>query len=298
MNLSSFGMDSSTMSGTLECKLHAACDAGGGGFRQVTLWAEDLAAHPGGVAEAVRMVRASGLRVTGLQVLRDAEGLDGAAREHKEGIARQLLQLCRTVGAPLLLACSSTSPQSAGDVETIARDLSWLAQLAGPFGVKIGYEALSWGRHVNVLEQAWEVVDLAGHANLGVVVDAFHVLARPGKLDCLDEMPSQKIFLVQLSDFLGPVPVSDAERINVARHQRVFPGLGDHSEALAGLLRLLDSAGYRGDYSFEVANDDYLQLPAAAVAQYAHASARWVAGQVLPRGLAMRRRATTAQAML
>lgn len=298
MNLSSFGMDSITMSGTLECKLHAACDAGDVGFRQIMLWAEDLAAHPGGVLEAVRMVRASGLRVTGLQVLRDVEGLDGAAHEHKLGIARQLLQLCRLVGAPLLLACSSTSPHASGHVATQARDLAGLAQLAVPFGVKIGYEALSWGRHVNALEQAWEVVEQAGQPNLGVVVDAFHVLARPGSLDCLDEMPSQKIFLVQLSDFLGPVPVNDAERIAAARHQRVFPGLGDHSQSLADLLRQLDRAGYRGDYSFEVANDDYLQLPPAAVAHYALASARWVTDQVLPRGLAMRRRTASVQAML
>jgi sugar phosphate isomerase/epimerase len=188
------------------------------------------------------MVRASGLRVTGLQVLRDALGLDGAAHAHKLGIARQLLQLCRLVGAPLLLACSSTSPHSSGHVATQARDLAGLAQLAVPFGVKIGYEALSWGRHVNVLEQAWEVVELAGQPNLGVVVDAFHVLARPGSLDCLDDMPSQKIFLVQLSDFVGPVPLDDAERIEAARHQRVFPGLGDHPASLADLLRRLDRA--------------------------------------------------------
>lgn len=295
MNLSSFGMDSSTMSGTLECKLHAACDLG---FRQMMLCATDLAAHPGGVADAVRMVRASGLRVTGLQVLRDVEGLDGAAHEHKLGIANQMLQLCRLVGAPLLLACSSTAPQASGDVATQAHDLAGLARLAVPFGVKVGYEALSWGRHVNVLEQAWEVVELAGQPNLGVVVDACHVLARPGSLDCLDDMPSQKIFLVQLSDFLGPVPVNDADRIGAARHQRVFPGLGDHSTSLADLLRRLDRAGYRGDYSFEVANDDYLQLPPVAVAHYALASARWVTDQVLPRGLELRRRTARAQAML
>lgn len=299
MNLSSFGMDSSTMSGTLECKLHAACDAG---FTQMMLWAADLGAHPGGMKEAVRMVRASGLRVTGLQVLRDYEGRDGAAHAHKLYIARQLLQLCQMVGAPLLLVCSSTSPDATGDTSALAGDMARLAELAAPFGLKIGYEALSWGRHVNVLEQAWEVVDLAEHPNLGVVVDAFHVLARSdqhgGHLDCLDDMPSHKIFLVQLSDGLAPMPVIDGEWREMARHERVFPGQGVHADALTDLLRRLDRAGYRGDYSLEVANDDYLQLPPAAVAHDARASARWVTEQVLPRSLAMRRRTATAQAML
>jgi 2-keto-myo-inositol isomerase len=299
MNLSSFGMDSSTMSGTLECRLHAACDAG---FTQIMLWAADLGAHPGGVKEAVRMVRASGLRVTGLQVLRDYEGRDGAAHVHKLDIARHMLQLCQIIGAPLLLVCSSTSPHATGELPALAADMGRLAGLAAQFGVKIGYEALSWGRHVNMLEQAWEVVDLAEHANLGIVVDAFHVLARSDKhggiLDCLHDMPSHKIFLVQLSDVLAPMPGVDAERREMARHERVFPGQGVHADALAGLVRRLDRAGYRGDYSFEVANDDYLALPPAAAAHDARASARWVADQVLPRGLAMRRRTATAQAML
>jgi sugar phosphate isomerase/epimerase len=287
MNLSSFGMDSITMTGTLEGKLHAACDAG---FTQLMLWAQDLAGHPGGVPEAVRMVRASGLRVTGLQVLRDYEGQDGSPHAHKVEVAAQLLRLCQMVGAPLLLACSSTAPHGASDAPALARDLSRLATLAAPLGVKIGYEALSWGRHVNQVDQAWDIIDLAGHANLGVVVDAFHVLARPGGLDCLDDIPSRKIFLVQLSDFLAPALDTDAERLDTARHQRVFPGQGVHSDALAELLRRLDRAGYRGAYSFEVANDDFLQLPPAVVAHYAHTSARWVTGQVLRRRPEMRRR--------
>ena len=51
------------------------------------------------------------------------------------------------------------------------------------------------------------------------------------------------------------------ERIETARHFRVFPGEGVHSESVAELVRALDAMGYRGDYSFEVFNDDYRQLP-------------------------------------
>jgi len=50
--------------------------------------------------------------------------------------------------------------------------------------------------------------------------------------------------------------------------------------------------GYRGDYSFEVFNDDYLQLPPRAVAGRARSSAKWVTDHVSRRSLPVRRPAT------
>lgn len=280
MNLSSFGMDTVSMTGGLAARLHAACDAG---FSQIMLWAADLAGHPDGMREAARLVRASGLRVTGLQVLRDVEGQGAPLRDFKLAMAGELLQLCVAVGAPLLLVCSTTAPHASGAPDLLARDLAQLATLAEPLGVKIAYEALAWGRHVNQLGQAWDVVEMSGHANLGLVIDAFHVLARATDLHCLNDIPSHKIFLVQLSDFLLPTLDTDDDRLHTARHGRVFPGAGSHSGALADLLLRLDHGGYRGDYSFEVANDDFLQLPPAVVAGYAYRSARWVIDQALRR---------------
>lgn len=42
-----------------------------------------------------------------------------------------------------------------------------------------------------------------------------------------------------------------------------------HSDELADLVLRLDKIGYRGDYSYEVFNDDYQQLPLNVVAQRA-----------------------------
>ncbi len=285
MNLSNFGLDSITLAGPLESKLAAAKAAG---FSQITLWATDLADYPGGVADAVRVVRASGMQVTALQVLRDYEGLSSSLHQYKLDIAKHLLQACKAVGAPLLLVSSSTSAHASGELPLIARDLAKLATLAVPLGVRIGFEALSWGRHVHHTDQAWEVVEMADHANLGIVLDTFHMLASGLDADGLADIASDKIALVQLSDFMWPGISSAEERMDTARHLRVFPGEGAHSKELSDLLRRLDRSGYRGDYSFEVANDDYLQLSPQVVAQRAHASAKWVTDQVLRRSLQVR----------
>jgi hypothetical protein len=54
------------------------------------------------------------------------------------------------------------------------------------------------------------------------------------------------------------------------------------------MVRRLHRGGYRGDYSFEVFNDDYLQMAPAVVAERARRSAKWVTDQVLRRGLRVR----------
>ena len=60
-----------------------------------------------------------------------------------------------------------------------------------------------------------------------------------------------------------------------------------HSEATADLVTRLYKLGYRGDYSFEVFNDDYQQLPLPTVAQRAWKSAQWLGEDVLRRSVPM-----------
>ena len=56
-------------------------------------------------------------------------------------------------------------------------------------------------------------------------------------------------------------------------------------------MRRLDDMGYRGDYSFEVFNDDYKQLPLPMVAERARRSVKWITDRVSRRSLPARRAA-------
>jgi sugar phosphate isomerase/epimerase len=282
MNLDHFGMDTITLAGTLKSKL-AAMKAGG--FRQVMLMAPDIAGHPGGEQAAVDEVRESGLRPTGFQVLRDFEGLSGHLHDYKVGIAKAMLTMCRALGSKVLLVCSSTSAHASGDDDLIVRDLRKLAMLALPLGIRIAYEALSWGRYVNAFPRSWELVAAADRSNLGLALDSYHILARESAFDALEEIDPSKIFLVQLSDFLWSEIRTPEDRVETARHYRVFPGEGVHNTQLAELVRQLDAMGYRGDYSFEVFNDDFKQMPLALVVERARQSAKWVTDQVSRRTL-------------
>ena len=278
--MAGFGMDTITMAGTLEAKLAAMK---GAGFSQVMLMARDLVSHPGGVAGAVAAVKASGLRPTGFQVLRDFEGLSGHLHDYKIDIAKSMLEMCAATGSKVLLVCSSTSRHATDDVHALARDLKKLAMLAIPLGIQIAYEGLSWGRNINEFTTAWDVVCLADCPNLGIGLDSFHIFASKTPLDSIDELDPQKIFLTQLSDFMWNETPTFEDRMTTARTFRVFPGEGVHSAQLADLVLRLERIGYRGDYSFEVFNDDYQQLPLATVAARARRSALWLHDDVLHR---------------
>ena len=280
--MAAFGMDTISLAGPLEAKLDAMAAAG---FTQVMLKANDLVGHPLGWQAAVRTINASGLRGTGFQVLRDFEGLSAPAtqklHQYKVDIAKQMLEMCAALGCKVLLACSSTSQHASDELELIVKDLRKLAMLAIPYGIRIAFEGLSWGRTINEFTTAWEVINRADCPNLGIGIDSFHIFAAQTPLDAIDDLQADKIFLVQLADFMWQETKTFEERMSTARTFRVFPGEGVHSEQLAQLVLKLDALGYRGDYSFEVFNDDYQQMPLAFVAERAQRSALWLAEDVL-----------------
>ena len=280
MFIDDFGMDTISLAGALPAKLRAVREAG---FSQIMLAARDLVGHPEGLDAAVRAVRESGLRVTGFQVLRDFEGLSGHLQDYKVDIAKSMLEMCAALGCRVLLACSSTSTHASADLDCIARDLRRLAMLALPLRIKVAYEGLSWGRTINEYTTAWDVVQRADCPNLGLGIDSYHIFATETPLEPLEAIDAERIFLVQLSDFMWNEVRTVEERIATARTFRVFPGEGVHSARLADLVTRLDRMGYRGDYSFEVFNDDYQQMPLSTVAARARRAAIWLGEDVLRR---------------
>lgn len=277
-----FGMDTISLAGPLKAKLSAMKAAG---FTQVMLLARDLVGHPDGWQAAVQEVKDSGLRVTGFQVLRDFEGLSGHLHEYKVDIAKSMMEMCAALDCRVMLACSSTSTHATGDTDALVKDLRKLAMLAIPMNIKIAFEALSWGRTINEFPQAWDLIMQADMPNLGLGFDSFHLFATKTPLEELEILDPSKIFLVQLADFMWNEIKTVEERITTARTFRVFPGEGVHSEALAELVLKLHQLGYRGEYSFEVFNDDYQQMPLETVAARARRAALWLGEDVLRRSV-------------
>jgi sugar phosphate isomerase/epimerase len=282
LNFSDFGIDCASLAGSLETRLAAARRAG---FTHAMIAAGDIVGHPVDAETAARTIRESGLRVTGLEALRDFEGLSGKLHDYKVDVAKSMLQLCGRVGARLLLTEASTSVHADTDPEKIARDLRKLSFLALPMGIRVAFKGLAGSRTVRDFSTAAEIISLADCPNLGLAIDALDMIAEGMPLDDLDLVFPQQIFLVQLSDFMLQEVRSGDEQAAGAAHFRVFPGEGAHSEAIARFIVKLEEIGYFGDYSFDVYNTDYLQMPAETIAERAQRAAEWLGETVLRRTL-------------
>src|SRR4051812_914666 len=164
-----------SMSGTLEDKLQAVAAAG---FDGVEIFENDLIAFPGSPREVGTMIRDLGLACTLFQPFRDFEGLPGELRSRAFDRAERKFDVMHELGADLLLVCSSVSPSALPDRPRIVGDFRELGDRAAARGLRIGYEALAWGRHVNDHRDAWDVVRQADRGNVGIILDSFHSLVR------------------------------------------------------------------------------------------------------------------------
>ena len=246
-----------SLSGTLPEKLEAAAAAG---FDGIELFENDLLTWDGTPAELRDIAAGLGLAIMLYQPFRDFEALPEPLRGRAFDRAQRKFDVMAALGADRLLVCSSIHPQAIGDTARAVADLRALAEIAAPRGITLGYEALAWGRHVSRWRQAWEIVRQADHPALGLVLDSFHTLALGDTLDGLEQVPGEKIAFLQLAD--APQLAMDA--LAWSRHFRLFPGQGDWD--IAGFVRRVLAAGYRGPLSLEVFNDHFRAAPARGIA--------------------------------
>ena len=259
------------MSGSLAEKLDAAA---GAGFDGVELFENDLTYFGGRPEEVRELARSLGLEIIALQPFRDFEGLPEPARARAFERARRKFELMTRLGTPLLLVCSSTSPDAVDDQARIATDLHDLGELARQFGVGIGFEALAWGRHIDDYRQAWDAVRRADHAQVGLILDSFHILSRRLPVEPIGEIPAERIVLVQTAD----APGMEMDLLFLSRHHRCFPGQGDLP--VAAMLRQLDQIGYQGPISHEIFSDDFRSASSRRIAGDGMRSFLWLGEQV------------------
>ncbi len=253
------------LSGTLGEKLEAAASAG---FDGVEIFEADLLSFDGSPSDVRGMCEGLGLTIDIYQPFRDFEAMPEPVRARNMDRAERKFDVMQALGTDLLLVCSNVQPACIGDDARAAADLREMAERAERRGLRVGYEALAWGRHVKRWRHAWSIVQAADHPALGLVVDSFHTLS-------LDDDPAgiagvDKLFYVQLAD----APRLTMEVLGWSRHFRNFPGQGELD--VAGFVRAVLASSYRGPLSLEVFNDDFRAAPARMNARDGLRSLVWI----------------------
>ncbi len=237
-----------SISGDFNEKLAAISAAG---FDGIEIFENDFLAFDGGPREVGQMVRDHGLEISLFQPFRDFEGMPEPQRSRAFDRAERKFDLMGELGADLVLICSNVSPLALGGTDRAAADFNELGERAAKHGIRIGYEALAWGRHVNDHRDAWEIVRRANHPNVGLILDSFHTLARKIDPETIRSIPGDRIFFVQLAD----APQIEMDLLYWSRHFRNMPGEGDLD--VIGFVRAVAATGYDGVLSLEIFNDQF-----------------------------------------
>jgi len=245
------------LAGTLNEKLEAMAAAR---FKGVEIFENDLLSFDGTPGEVGRRIRGLGLEAVTFQPFRDFEGMPEPQRSKAFSRAERKFDLMQELGCDLLMVCSNVSPDSLSGLERAAADFHELGERAAARGLRVAFEALAWGHHINDYRPSWEVVRRADHPAVGLVLDSFHVLARGSDLAPLRDIPKDRIFLVQLAD----APKLDMDYLSWSRHYRCFPGQGELP--IAAFMDALHATGFDGLLSLEIFNDSFRAGSARSVA--------------------------------
>jgi 4-hydroxyphenylpyruvate dioxygenase len=246
-----------SISGTLETKLRAVADAG---FDGVEIFEQDLLSFPGTPRDVGRAIRDLGMECTLFQPFRDLEGMPPEQRARAFDRMERKFDVMAELGTDLILLCSNCSPLASDDRNRILEDFAELGERAAKRGMRVGYEALAWGRHIHDHRDAWGIVRDVDHPNIGLILDSFHSLARKVPSASIGDIDSAKLFLVQIAD----APLLDMDYLSWSRHFRNMPGQGEF--ALDDYARAIAKTGYDGYWSLEIFNDRFRAGSATGVA--------------------------------
>ncbi|TWB53647.1 4-hydroxyphenylpyruvate dioxygenase [Rhizobium sp. ERR 922] len=260
-----------SISGDLKEKLQAIAKAG---FDGVEIFENDFLAFDESPRQVGQIVRDHGLEITLFQPFRDFEGMPEPFRSRTFDRAERKFDLMQEMGTDLVLVCSNVSSVALGGIDRAAADFFELGERAAKRGLRVGYEALAWGRHINDHRDAWEIVRRADHPNIGLILDSFHTLSRKIDVNSIRSIPKEKIFIIQLAD----APLIDMDLLYWSRHFRNMPGEGDLP--VLEFMKAVAATGYDGYLSLEIFNDQFRGGSPTAIAVDGRRSLTYLGDQV------------------
>jgi 4-hydroxyphenylpyruvate dioxygenase len=260
-----------SLSGSLETKMTAIAEAGFDGFE---VFEPDLVSSAQTPKEIAARAADLGLTIDLYQPFRDLDSTNPDTFARNLVRADRKFDVMEELGCDLLLVCSSPLPTAVRDDGVLAEQLHAMAEGAHERGIRLAYEALAWGAHVNTYRHAWKIVADVDHPALGTCLDSFHILSRGDDPSGIRDIDGDKIFFLQLAD--APHLVMDV--LQWSRHHRCFPGQGNFDLGAFGAHVL--ASGYAGPWSLEIFNDVFRQSATGRTAADAHRSLLYLQEQV------------------
>ena len=221
--------------------------------------------------QVLDLVRRSGLKVA---CIGTEYGLIFAQGTEKERLLRVLDETCANavaLGCDLIMTAPGQNPPTT--LREAAANFREGGEIAKAHGLRFSLEFNSAHSLINRLDAGAEVVNLAGHPNCGLLLDAYHLERSGNGGRGFESYPPEKIFAFQYSDVPSGPPAA-AKRPT----DRLPPGKG--MVRWKEVFQLLLKKNYQGYLSYEAPNPDYWSRPPEEVARDAVVATRKLLAQV------------------
>lgn len=219
------------------------------GIRACAPWRDQI--KEAGLRESARVLRANGMRVTGLCRGGMFTAEDGAERRRRLDENRRAIEEAATIGAEcLVLVCGGLPPGSkdvAGARHMVEDGITSIMDEALSAGVPLAIEPLhpmyAGDRSVvNTTRQALDLCDALGVDGIGVALDVYHVWWDPEIAAQVERAGAKRLLAFHICDWL--VPTTDL------LEDRGM--MGDGVIDIPSLRRLVEEHGYGGCHEVEI----------------------------------------------
>jgi len=231
-------ISTSAVSGSLSEKLSAISRAG---FKKIDLTDTDLASFDGDAHAINRLIDEHGLSVNALHAIENVEGYTHSMREQAFARFEKRIETVLALRGSTLVVNASADHSTSTDSENIIDDLSKMAELAEHHNIRIAYLAHPWANYVTTNERAHKLVTSTDSPNLGLAINSCLILA-DGTKAAKAHSYTDKIIHVVLTDTQRQITSFDD-----GFRSSLLPGQGRLN--IAALIRVLVSAGYKGEWS-------------------------------------------------
>ncbi|WP_419825993.1 sugar phosphate isomerase/epimerase family protein [Sphingomonas sp.] len=185
----------------------------------------------------------------------------GELRSQSDATRRLLLESAAQLGAYQIKAVGDFTHSST--VGEMSEAFDELCGEALAVGTRVGLEPCV-SSNIETVDQAMQVVESAGHANGGLVLDIWHIVRGGTSYNEVRALPGERIFSVELNDG-SAVPVGPKLEDTIRR--RLFCGEGSFD--VPAFIAAVQATGYRGYYGVELVSDVFRAMPLDVMAKRA-----------------------------
>jgi 4-hydroxyphenylpyruvate dioxygenase len=193
------------------------------------------------IADLLALVKASGLPVTAVGVERGWFFAQGEERARLLGIIETVSGWADELGAPIVM---SPCDVEQGDLQQAAASVREVGDLVARRGKTVALELNISLVQFQHLRQVRELLKLAAHPNVGLLVDTYHIERGDGGVTTYESLDPGEIAYFQYSD-VPNAPMNPPGNTQ----ERLPPGQG--VVPFARILPIIAAKGYTGYLSYE-----------------------------------------------